>query len=122
MRLLISIRSVFVAIMLAVAVVAYAQEEDDAVMAPEAVINLGGCKGLTADVFKAMAKKALAKRKYQIEEETGNSVIGALKAYKVEIIMVSPERIVVRFKPGYSASKDQWLRNLKTDLLWEIFL
>ena len=59
-------------------------------------IKLTMCRGLTVDNFSAVAKWALFKRRYNIEEDAGDRLTGALKKYKVEIVMTGPEQIVVR--------------------------
>ncbi len=87
----------------------------------EQTINLAACRGLTVEDFHAVAKYALNKRRYQIEEDTGDTLTGAQKIYKVEIAMTSPEQIVIRWKPGFGYKKDNWLISLKKDVLWRLF-
>ncbi len=87
----------------------------------EQTINLSACRGLTVEDFNAVAKWALTKRRYRIEKDTGDTLTGAQKKYKVEIAMTGPEQIVVRWKPGFGAQKDNWLISLKRDVLWRLF-
>jgi hypothetical protein len=59
------------------------------------------CKDLTADQFGKAARWAFHNRKFQIEEDTPSSLIGALKDKKVEITMTTPGRAVIRWVPGF---------------------
>ena len=81
-------------------------------------INLAGCRGLTVEAFNKVAKYSLNRRKYEIQEDTGDRVTGKLKKSTVEVVMEGPEQIVIRWKgtPG----KPRWLRNIKTDILWKL--
>ena len=90
------------------------------VYAAEQTINLTACRGLTIDEFNAAAKWAFSKRRYQIEEDTGDTLSGKYKKFKVEVAMTSPEQIVVRWK-GTPAKSDTYLRNLKASILWRLF-
>ena len=77
------------------------------------------CKDLTAEEFQAAAKWSFAKRRYQIEEDSPNSLIGGQKGKKVEIAMTAPEHIAIRWVPGFGHTSDGWLKNLKVDMLWK---
>ena len=78
------------------------------------------CKDLTAEDFYATAKWSFAKRRYQIEEDTPSSVIGAQKGKKVQIAMTAPGQIAIRWVPGFGHTSDGWLKNLKHDMLWKL--
>jgi hypothetical protein len=57
---------------------------------------------------------------YGIEEDTPTALVGEQDKLKVEII-VEPSHLVIRWKDGFgSEKKDNWLRNLKTDVLWRM--
>lgn len=78
------------------------------------------CEDLMADDFRAAAKWSFIKRNYQIEEDTPSSLIGGQRGRKVEITMMDPGRIVIRWVPGFSYTKDDWLVNLKQDMLHKL--
>ena len=86
----------------------------------EVAINLSKCSNLNTDTFKSAAKAAMSRRHWQVEEESSNSVTGAYKRYKAEITMESPTKIVIRFLPGFAHKKENWLKNLKKDILDEL--
>ena len=83
-------------------------------------MDINYCKDLTAEDFYAAAKWSFAKRKYQIEEDTPSSVIGAQKGKKVQIAMTAPGQIAIRWVPGFGYTSDGWLKNLKYDMLWKL--
>ena len=74
------------------------------------------CENLTSDRFLKAAKSALTERRYKIEKETPNSIIGAQRGKKVEVTMTSPRRIVVRWVPGFGYRKDNWLKTVRNDV------
>jgi len=79
--------------------------------------NINYCKDLTVDEFHAAAKWSFQRRKYQIEEDTPSSLTGGQRGKKVEIAMTDPGQIVIRWVPEFGHTKDNWLRNLKHDML-----
>ena len=84
------------------------------------VIQFPSCAAFSAEYVHGLAKFALQKRGYRIEEDTPTTLVGALKELKVEMV-VEPSRLVIRWKEGFgSEKKDNWLRNLKTDVLWHM--
>jgi hypothetical protein len=83
------------------------------------VINLH-CRSLTEAEFTAIGNHVFARRRYLIERYTGDTIMGKLKRYRVNILLVKPDQIVIRWVPGFSGRTDQWLRNLKTDILWKL--
>lgn len=82
-------------------------------------IRLDACSLTQTDVH-SLAMRAFEKRRYNIEEDTPTMVVGELEDLKVEIIFDDPTDIVIRWKEGFEHRRDQWLRNLKTDILWEL--
>ena len=86
----------------------------------EVTINLSKCSSLNTETFKSAAKAAMSRRHWQVEEESSNSITGVLKRYKAKITMESPTKIVIRFLPGFSYKKENWLKNLKKDILDEL--
>ncbi len=87
--------------------------------AADEIINLH-CRSLTEAEFTAIGEQVFTRRRYQIERYTGDTVMGRLKNRKVVIFLASPEQIVIRWMPGFSGRTNQWLRNLKTDILWKL--
>ena len=72
-----------------------------------------------ADVH-GLAMRAFQKRGYNIEEDTPTMLVGEQDDLKVEIIFEDTADIVIRWKEGFGNKRDQWLRNLKTDILWDL--
>jgi hypothetical protein len=35
-------------------------------------------------------------------------------------VLIEPMQMVIRWKEGFGDKNDQWLRNLKTDVLWRL--
>ncbi len=87
--------------------------------AADEIINLH-CRSLTEAEFTDLGTHVLTSRRYYVERYTGDTVTGRLKNRKVEIALTSPEQIVIRWMPGFSGRTNQWLRNLKTDILWKL--
>ncbi len=85
------------------------------------VINLH-CRTLTQPEFAAIAHQIFANRKYQIEGDMGGMVTGKHKNRFVEMELTRPDQIVIRWSAGYEGRTNQWLRNLKTDMLWRLAL
>ena len=88
--------------------------------AADQLINLAECQNLTIEDLHRVAVAALRDRAYNIEEDTGEMLVGEQDDLKVEILISAPQRIVIRWKEGFGHSRDQWLRNLKTSILWEL--
>jgi hypothetical protein len=82
--------------------------------------SINWCKDLTVEDFHAVATWSFHKRKYQIEEDSPSSLIGAQKGKKVEIAMTDPGQIVIRWVPGFAHSRDGWLDNLYRDVTWRL--
>lgn len=88
--------------------------------AADQIINVAQCCAtVSAEQWRAMAEYALTKREYNIEENTTSLLVGELEDKRVEIV-IEPGKVVVRWKEGYSARNDLWIRNLKTDMLWRM--
>ena len=83
-------------------------------------IDINYCKDLTVDDFYAAAKWSFHRRKYQIEEDTPSSLTGGQKGKKVEIAMTDPRHVVIRWVPGFANQGNDWLKNLKQDMLWKL--
>ncbi len=69
--------------------------------------------------LREMAEYALTRRRYNIEENTPTLVVGEQDDKRVEIV-IEPTQVVIRWKEGFGHKNDQWLRNLKTDVLWRL--
>jgi hypothetical protein len=82
-------------------------------------IRLAECPLSQSDIH-SMALRAFEKRGYNLEEDTPTMVVGELDDLKVEIIFADSSDIVIRWKEGFGHRRDQWLRNLKTDILWDL--
>ncbi len=82
------------------------------------IINLH-CRSLTEAEFTAIGEHVFTSRRYSIANYSGDTVMGKLKNRKVVISLASPDQIVIRWLPGFSG-RNQWLRNLKTDILWKL--
>jgi len=87
--------------------------------AADQIINLPECQALSVDELHELAEYALTKRRYNIEENTPTLLVGEQDNLRVEFVL-EPQRITIRWKEGFAATKDQWLRNLKTDVLWRL--
>ena len=87
--------------------------------AADQIINLSECEALTTEALHEIAMYSLSKRRYNIEENTPTMVVGEQDDLKVEIL-IQPRQVVIRWKEGFGNKKDQWLRNLKTDVLWRL--
>ena len=83
-------------------------------------LDINFCKDLTEEDFNSVAILSFSKRKYQIEINTPTSLTGTQRGKKVEIAMTAPGQITVRWVPGFGYTKDDWLVNLKHDMLWEL--
>lgn len=78
------------------------------------------CKDMTTKQFHDAAKYAFKNRGYQVEDITPTAVTASLRGKTVEMVITVPGQIVIRYKEGSERGRDQWLRNLKTDVLWEL--
>jgi hypothetical protein len=87
--------------------------------AADQVIKLNECEALTSEELHELAIYALTKRRYNIEDDSPTLLVGEQEGRKVEIV-IEPTTMVVRWKEGFGHTKDQWLRNLKTDILWRL--
>ena len=87
--------------------------------AADQVIKLPKCEALTTEKLHEFALSALAKRKYNIEQDTPTMIVGEQAKTKVEIV-IEPASITIRWKEGFGKDKDYWLTNLKTDVLWSL--
>jgi hypothetical protein len=86
--------------------------------AADQVIDLSELQA-SADVLHSAAEYALTRRRYNIEENTATMLVGEQDDLRAEI-MIAPGRVVIRWKEGFGHKNDQWLRNLKTDILWRL--
>ena len=88
--------------------------------AADQVIDLSEFEALaSAEILHAAAEYALTRRRYNIEENTATMLVGEQDDLRVEIV-VAPGRVLIRWKEGFGHKNDQWLRNLKTDVLWRL--
>jgi len=87
--------------------------------AADQLIDLTEFKDVSVAYLHQLAEYALSERRYNIEENTPTLLVGEQDKKKVEIL-IEPGRVHIRWKEGFSASKDQWLRNLKTTILWRM--
>jgi hypothetical protein len=88
--------------------------------AADQVIDLSEFEALaSAEILHAAAEYALTRRRYNIEENTATMLVGEQDDLRVEI-MLAPGRVLIRWKEGFGHKNDQWLRNLKTDVLWRL--
>lgn len=78
------------------------------------------CKDMTTKQFNDAARSAFVKRGYQVVDVSPSAVTASLRGKTVEMVITVPGQIVIRFKEGSEEGRDQWLRNLKTDVLWEL--
>ena len=82
-------------------------------------IRLTECSLLQADI-RAIALRALEDRRYNLEGDTPTILVAEQDDLKVEIVFEDTSDIVIRWKEGFGHRSDQWLRNLKTDILWTL--
>jgi len=87
--------------------------------AVEQIIRLSECEALSIEHLHELAMFALENRRYKIEENTPTMLVAEQDDLKVEII-IEATQMTIRWKEGFGHSKDQWLRNLKTDVLWRL--
>ena len=88
--------------------------------AEDQVIDLSEFEALASvDVLHAAAEHALTKHRYNIEENTATLIVGEQDDLRVEVV-IAPGHVVSRWKEGFGHKNDQWLRNLKTDVLWRL--
>ena len=104
-----TLAGVFLALLFSISIGAHADNWD---------INY--CKDLTASDFSAAAKSSFARRRYEIESDTPDSLIGSQRGAKVEIAMTGPGQIVIQWVTGFAHTTDSWLTNLKEDMLWNL--
>jgi hypothetical protein len=84
------------------------------------VVKFPTCAAFSVEYVHDLAKFALQKRSYHIEEDTPTMLVGEQDKLKVEML-VEPSRLTIRWKEGFgSEKKANWLRNLKTDVLWHM--
>jgi hypothetical protein len=88
-------------------------------LAADQIIKLSECEALDPEHLRELAEYALTKRRYNIEENTQALLVGEQDDLRVEIL-IEPMQMVIRWKEGFGHKKDQWLRNLKTDVLWRL--
>lgn len=87
--------------------------------AADQVLKFPDCAAFSVEYLHDLAKYALQKRRYNIEEDTPTMLVGEQDKLKVEMI-IEPGSMVIRWKEGFGHPKDIWLRNLKTDVLWRM--
>lgn len=78
------------------------------------------CKDMSTKQFNDAARSAFVKRGYQVGDVNPTAVTASLRGKTVEMVITVPGQIVIRFKESSEEGRDQWLRNLKTDVLWEL--
>jgi hypothetical protein len=78
------------------------------------------CKDLTADQFHKAARMALNERRYKIESESANSVIGRSGGKKAEFEMRGARIIVVGWVAGFGGEDQRHLTALKNEMLWAL--
>jgi hypothetical protein len=83
------------------------------------IIKLPECQALTPEQLRELAEYALTKRRYNIEASTTTMLVGEQDDLRVEVL-IEPMQMVIRWKEGFGHKNDQWLRNLKTDVLWRL--
>lgn len=87
--------------------------------AADQFIDLSECKDITVDYLHQLAEYALSVRRYNVEENTPTLLVGEQDKRKVEILL-EPGKVHIRWKEGFGYKNDQWLRNLKTSMLWRL--
>ena len=86
--------------------------------AADQVINLSKFE-VSTEYLHELAEYALTRRRYNIEENTPTMIVGEQDNLRVEML-IEPKKITIRWKEGFGHPKDQWLRSLKTDVLWRL--
>jgi hypothetical protein len=89
------------------------------VHAADQLIDLTEFKDVPVAYLHQLAEYALSVRRYNIEENTPTLLVGEQDKKKVEIL-IEPGKVQIRWKEGFGNSKDQWLRNIKTSMLWRM--
>jgi hypothetical protein len=89
------------------------------VFAADQIIRLSECEALQPAQLQELAEYALTKRRYNIEQSAPTLLVGEQDDLRVEIL-IEPMQMVIRWKEGFGHKNDQWLRNLKTDVLWRL--
>jgi hypothetical protein len=88
--------------------------------AADQIIDLSEFEALASpQLLHAAAEYALTRRRYNIEENTSTMIVGEQDDLRVEIV-IAPGHVLIRWKEGFGHKNDQWLRNLKTDVLWRL--
>jgi hypothetical protein len=87
--------------------------------AADQIIDLTEFKDVPVAYLHQLAEYALSVRRYNVEENTPTLLVGEQDKKKVEILL-EPGKVLIRWKEGFGASKDQWLRNIKTSMLWRM--
>ncbi len=87
--------------------------------AADQTIRLNECQ-LSQNDIHMLAMQAFEKRGYNIEQDTPTLIVGEQDELKVEILIQPDNYIVIRWMEGFGHRRDLWLRNLKTDILWEL--
>jgi len=87
--------------------------------AADQIINLPECASLSVEQLHELAEYSLTRRRYDIEENTPTLIVGEQDNLRVEFVL-EPQKITIRWKEGFAHKNDQWLRNLKTDVLWRL--
>src|SRR5215471_13305324 len=76
------------------------------------------CDAVTEAELHDFALDALTKRKYKIESDTPELLVGAQDKYKIEIA-ISPHTVEIRWQ-GKPGPHEYWINNLKNDMLWKL--
>ena len=85
--------------------------------AADQIINFSACTATSVERLHELATYVLTRRRYNIEDDTPTMVVGEQDNLRVEILL-EPSRMTIRWKEGFGHPKDQWLRSIKTDVLW----
>jgi len=118
------------AFLLAIASVAYAEDEpgvsrrEQQKAYPPLKVELSlGNQTITEQKFQDAARRAFSRRHWNVIEVKGNVMTGELTR-KGAIYRVDMENkgsaIEIRFQPGYSEKRDNYLKNLRRDLAFEL--
>ncbi len=78
------------------------------------------CKDITADQFRKAARMAFEEKKYRIESESADSVIGSSGGKKAELVMRDSRIIAVLWVVGYGGEQQRHLTDLKYEMLWAL--
>lgn len=78
------------------------------------------CKNITTDQFREAARMAFEEKKYRIESESANSVIGGSGSRKAEYVMRDSRIIAVRWVLGSGGEQQRYLTELKYEMLWAL--